>query len=99
MAWPIAATLGFIAGTILLYAYSVHWVFTSRTMRANALTEFAYFASAGVLGLGLTQVLLYVGIEIIRMPPEAVRLAAAGVTFVFNYSLRTFLLFRKLPSV
>ena len=93
--WPVAATLGFVAGTLLLYLYSIRYVFSTRAMRDNLPAEFAHFAAAGVFGLGLTQILLYVGIEMLGSPPELVRIGAAGVTFLSNYTLRILLLFRK----
>lgn len=93
--WPVAATAGFLAGTALLYLYSIRYVFGFRAMRENAAAEFAHFAAAGLLGLGLTQALLYVGIEMLGAAPELVRVGAAGVTFLFNYTVRTLVLFRK----
>ena len=44
-------------------------------------------------GLGLTQAVLWLGVSVLQLVPEAVKLAAAGLTFAFNYVVRKSLLF------
>ena len=47
----------------------------------------------GVAGLGVTQLVLWLGVTELGLMPEAVKLAAAGLTFAFNYVARKSLLF------
>lgn len=89
----VSASLGFIAGGIVAYLLSVWWVFRKRTYGETPSLEFAAFAAIGVIGLGITQLVLWLGVTWIGLPPELVKLAAAGVTFAFNYLLRKTLLF------
>lgn len=94
-AWAWAATLGFCAGVVTAYRLSVLWVFPSRRLAHAPRSEFAVFAGIGVAGLGITQGVLWVGIERLHAQPELVKLAAAGATFMFNYAIRKILLFRR----
>lgn len=87
MPWFWAATLGFVAGALTVYLVSIWWVFSRRRMKGRPYHEFALFVFIGVAGLGVTQIVLWIGIERIGALPELVKLAAAGVTFVFNYGL------------
>jgi len=93
ISWFWAATLGFVAGALTAYLLSIWWVFSKRRMKGRPYHEFALFVIIGVAGLGVTQIVLWIGIERIGALPELVKLAAAGVTFVFNYGLRKVVLF------
>ena len=55
--------------------------------------EFLAFVGIGIAGLGITQLLLWLGVVKLHLLPELVKLAAAVVTFVFNYLVRKTLLF------
>ncbi|WP_312914263.1 GtrA family protein [Stenotrophomonas sp.] len=91
MGW--AATLGFASGAVVAYALSTRWVFKARSLAAAPLIEFAVFAIIGIVGLGVTQFVLWLGVVKLGLLPELVKLAAAGATFVFNYLARRSLLF------
>lgn len=94
LGWPLAATLGFVLGVAVAYGLSIRWVFRQRRMADRQGHEFALFLLVGVCGLGLTQLVLWIGIGNLHLQPELVRMGAAGVTFAFNYAVRTLLLFR-----
>jgi putative flippase GtrA len=53
-----SAARAFVLGLVTNYTISVLWVFDKRTVK-SPLVEFAIFALLGVLGLGLTEVVLY----------------------------------------
>lgn len=93
MPLAVAATAGFLAGAAVIYLVSVYWVFETRSLDSLPQLEAATFIGIGVVGLGLTQVVLWVGVTRLQLVPEAVKLVAAGVTFIFNYLLRKSLLF------
>lgn len=97
----LAATLGFAAGASVAYLLSIRWVFRTRTFKQSPWLEFATFAGIGVAGLGVTQLVLWLGVTELHLLPEAVKLAAAVITFFFNYGVRKGLLFatlRRTPS-
>ena len=91
LAW--SASIGFLAGAMVAYALSIRWVFRSRAFRDLPALEFATFIGIGIAGLGVTQVMLWLGVVKLDLLPEAVKLAAAVVTFAFNYLVRKTLLF------
>lgn len=91
LAW--SATLGFVVGATAAYLLSIRWVFKARAFATAPALEFATFVGIGVAGLGITQVVLWVGVTEMGLLAEAVKLAAAVVTFAFNYIARKTLLF------
>lgn len=92
--WAIAATLGFIVGALTAYILSIRLVFSSRALGHVPHVEFLTFTAIGVAGLGVTQLVLWIGIELLHTNPELSKLAAAGFTFLFNFVLRKSILFR-----
>ena len=92
-----AATAGFVVGVAVTYALCILWVFPKRTYARTPTLEFATFAAIGVAGLGVTQLVLWLGVTRFGGLPELVKLGAAGATFVFNYVVRKTLLFTGTP--
>jgi len=90
-----SATLGFVAGAVLAYVSSITWVFKERMLERQPALEFVLFLGVGVLGLGITQAVLWLGVVWLHLWPEAIKLVAAVVTFICNYVLRRSLLFVK----
>lgn len=88
-----AATLGFAAGAVVAYLLSIHWVFRARTLRRVPVLEFLTFVGIGVVGLGITQLVLWIGVSKLGQTAELVKLMAAAATFTFNFFARKTLLF------
>ncbi len=93
LGYPFAALIGFSAGAMVAYVASVKWVFEARSVR-HASIEFALFIAVGVVGLLLTEALLWLEIERLGMPAFWSKLGAACVVFVFNFAVRKSMLFR-----
>lgn len=91
LAWSV--TLGFTVGAVVAYLLSIRWVFRERAFRNAPAFEFLSFVAIGIAGLGVTQFVLWIGVTELGLLAEAVKLAAAGVTFAFNYVVRKSLLF------
>ena len=91
LAW--SATLGFVAGAVVAYLLSIRWVFRQRAFAHAPAMEFLAFVGIGLVGLGITQLVLWIGATQLGLLAEAVKLAAAGITFAFNYMVRKALLF------
>ena len=91
LAW--SASVGFAMGAVVAYVLSIRWVFRDRSFRNAPGIEFFTFVAIGIAGLGVTQLVLWLGVGLLHLLPEAVKLAAAGVTFAFNYIVRKSLLF------
>jgi putative flippase GtrA len=90
----VAAPLGFAAGLATVYALSIRWVFRERRMK-NVHAEFLLFAGLGLAGMALNQLIVYTGVALLLLPPEAAKLASAGAVFCFNFVSRKLLLFTR----
>jgi putative flippase GtrA len=91
---PWATTVGFLSGMGVSYAISVRYAFHVRTVR-NSGVEFASFVLIGLIGLALTQALLWAFVGRLGLPVLAAKAMTACFVFSFNYSLRKWLLFTR----
>ncbi len=94
--YPLAAILGFLGGLAVAYLISVRWAFRTRRL-GDARIEFVVFAVIGVLGLLLTESLLWLQIDVLAFGPLPAKLAASCGVFFFNFGVRKFVLFKALP--
>jgi putative flippase GtrA len=92
--YPVAALLGFTAGLWIAYSLSVRLVFRARAV-ADARLEFMLFALIGILGLLLTEALLWLFISRLGVPPLLAKLCTAGAVFITNFALRKGILFTE----
>jgi putative flippase GtrA len=90
----LAAAIGFMAGLFVAYALSVRFAFSQRRV-ADARAEFILFASVGLLGLALTQILLHAFVDGTGMAVAAAKIVTAGFVFLFNFGARKVLLFTQ----
>lgn len=88
-----SASVGFLVGALVAYLLSIRWVFRQRAFADAPAVEFLAFVGIGIAGLGITQLLLWVGVVKLHLLPELVKLGAAVTTFAFNYLVRKTLLF------
>jgi len=79
-------------GLVINYALSVAYVFKERRLTSRR-AEFVGFVAIGLMGLVVNEgcIALFVGVAGLR--PVLGKLAAAGVSFVFNFVSRRLLLF------
>ena len=92
--WPAAACLGFLTGVCVAYGLSIRYVFQVRKLRHSPRVELLIFMGLGVLGLGVTQLVLYFCIECLSWPAELSKGVAAIATFLTNFISRKVLLFK-----
>ena len=92
VSYATAAACGFACGLWLAYVLSLRFVFKTRRLR-SARIEFLVFAVVGVFGLGLTEALLWLMIELAGMGPLQAKLLTAGFVFASNFTLRKLILF------
>ncbi|HUV03474.1 MAG TPA: GtrA family protein [Armatimonadota bacterium] len=93
----ISAAFAFIVGLAVNYAMSIRWVFASRRL-GSATAEFTVFAIIGVAGLGLTELIMGVGMHVIHLHYMVAKVAAVVIVFIWNFGARRTLLFRKKES-
>jgi putative flippase GtrA len=92
--YAMAACVGFVAGVALAYMLSVRWAFQARGL-TDARAEFLVFALIGLAGLALTEALLWLQIDRLRVDRVLAKVLAAGAVFLFNFGLRKALLFTR----
>ncbi len=79
--------LSFSVSVIYNYTASVKWVFhvNEQKSKKKMFVEFMFFS---ILGLLLTELLLWVGIDILRQNKMLVKLVATAIVMVFNFITR-----------
>jgi putative flippase GtrA len=92
----ISAIIGFIGGLIFNYYFSLVFVFDSarKNKKGRSLNSFIVFAAIGIAGLLLTEIGMFVGIQIFAMQYLLVKLLIAMVVLIWNYEARKILIFR-----
>ncbi len=94
LAYPVAACAGFATGLTTAYFLSVRFAFKERSVR-SARVEFIVFAAVGIVGLLLTELLLWLQIGVIGMSALVAKVGASGGVFMFNFLVRRALLFSR----
>lgn len=88
-----ASAVGFVCGMAVAYGLSVSMVFRHRPV-SDRRREFAGFLGVGLAGLVLTQGLMALWVEGLRLEPGLAKAPTAGLVFAFNFTVRRALLFR-----
>ena len=88
-----SAAVAFLFGLTANYCLSRLWVFDRRTMD-NVALEFFVFTVIGVVGLGLTEGLLWFLSEKMHLYYLVAKAISAGVVLVWNFGARKLILFR-----
>ncbi len=93
-AWDtlVAASVSFLAGTLVAYALSVALVFNERRLR-NRSMEFAGFAALGAAGRAVNAFVMFVAMKYLGLFYLGAKCLAAGCTVVCNFVSRRQLLF------
>jgi putative flippase GtrA len=80
------------AGLVVNYALSVTLVFKQRRLKSRR-AEFVGFVLIGVAGLAVNEAFVALFVGIVHLGPLLGKVAAAGLSFVFNFVSRRVLLF------
>lgn len=85
--------IAFAAGLATTYLMSINWVFSNRTMGQKA--ELLIFIVIGLIGLGLTELLVWVFAIQLDWHYLLAKITAATTVFIWNFSAKKLLLFRN----
>ena len=88
-----SAAIGFLAGLVINYRLSVMWVFSHRNL-ANRQAEFLLFAAVGIMGLAVTEAILFLGTEVSGLDYRLSKIVAVVAVLFWNFGMRKLLLFR-----
>ncbi|MDE7234871.1 MAG: GtrA family protein [Ruminiclostridium sp.] len=93
----LCTALGFLVGLGVNYILSIFFVFRKNENRNNGrdLRSILIFALIGVIGLGLTELGMYVGTVLLHGYYLFVRILVAGLVLIWNYTGRKIFVFEK----
>ena len=88
----VAAAIGYSIGICVNYLLCVRWVFPCRQFQDRR-TEFFLFFLIGLIGLVLTEFLLWIGTEVFGIDFRISKIAALFICTVWNFLLRKVVIF------
>lgn len=89
----LAAAAAFIIGLAVNFFLSKIFVFKEK--QKNAALEFAAYALIGVIGLGITEILMYLFTEKLDLYYMFSKIIVAAIVLVYNFAARKFILYRR----
>ena len=91
----IATVLGFVVGLAVNYVLSLWFVFTSEKDRGKgrSVGAFLVFGLIGLMGLGWTELGMWLGIECLHWNYMIVKVFVTGAVLLWNYLGRKILIF------
>lgn len=93
----LSGGIAFGLGLATNYLLSISWVFNVHRLE-NRFAEFGVFAVIGLVGLLLTEVLLWFFTEKLSLHYLISKLASVFFVYLWNFSARRYLLFHKAPE-
>ena len=94
----VANAISFSCGAVVAWTGSVLWVFRHRRI-SRPRNEFLIFFVIGIGGLAVNEVILGLFTTYLGVPYQLSKIFAAGSSFVFNFAVRKWLLFRATIDV
>lgn len=93
----ISTAAGFIAGLIINYILSLIFVFRAKDNRnsGKSVGDFLIFTLVGVIGLGITEGLMHLGVNVLGFHYMITKIVTAGIVLVWNYLGRKILIFGR----
>lgn len=92
----ICTASGFVAGLITNYILSLVFVFKKSENKGNAksVSGFIVFTVVGIVGLGLTELGMYVGVFLLNWHYLFTKILVAAIVLLWNYVGRKLLVFK-----
>lgn len=90
----LSATISYIIATVFNYYASMRWVFTHRE-GVSRFREFAIFVVGSLIGLGINDLCMWAGVELIGVHYIVCKLFATVVVAIWNFVTRKLLLDTK----
>jgi len=90
----IAAAIGLLFGFTITYVLSIKWVFRNRSV-SDQRSEVSIFFVIGMVGFVLSELIMWIGVDILLFTVPMTKLIATGIVFVWNFLIRKILLFRS----
>lgn len=93
----ISTAVGFIVGLVVNYILSLIFVFRAQDNKnsGRSVGDFLIFALVGIIGLGITEGFMHLGVNVIGVNYMIIKIVAAGIVLVWNYLGRKILIFNR----
>lgn len=93
----VGAFCGYTAGLIITYLLSIKWIFSDRKLSHKQGAEFIIFTIIGLVGLLLTQGLMYIFTEYLFGTDHYLysKLLTTAIVSLFNFVMKKLLLFSQ----
>ncbi len=95
MHYMVATIFGFMVGLTVNYLLSIWFVFNGENKKTSKGAEFAVFAIISTGGLGLTELLMWLGVDKLKMPVLVAKIIAAAIVLIWNYGMKKVILYRE----
>ena len=89
----ISAAIAFTVSVIINYILSVKWVFDVDKNKSKE-KNFITFIVFSIIGLGLTELIMWFGVDILKISYLIVKIIATAIVMVFNFITRKMFLER-----
>ncbi len=92
----ISTAAGFIVGVVVNYILSLVYVFRAEDNKnsGKSVSAFLVFVLVGIVGLGITEGLMHLGVNVLHFHYMFTKIVAAGIVLVWNYLGRKILIFK-----
>lgn len=92
MHYLASAAAAFVAGLLVNYVLSKLWVFNKSSYK-NKMAEFLVFALIGVIGLGLTELLMWLFTDGANMYYIVSKMLTTAIVYFWNFFARKIIIF------
>ena len=91
----VSAIISFVAGLVTNYLLSKLLVFNASEARVNKALEFLGYALIGVVGLGITELIMYLFTDRMTLHYMLSKMIATVIVLIWNYLARKLFLYKK----
>ena len=83
----LSAAIAFTVSVIFNYILSIKWVFQVNKEK-DSRKNFIIFIIFSIIGLGLTELIMWFGTDVIKINYLIVKIIATGIVMIFNFITR-----------
>ena len=91
----ISSAIAFSVAVVFNYILSTVWVFDTSGNRADKRMQFVGFALLSLIGLGLTELLMWLGTDVLGIYYMVTKIGATAIVMVYNFVTRKVLLEKR----
>lgn len=93
----VSTAAGFVVGLAVNYILSLTFVFRAEDNKSSgkSVAAFTIFAIVGLIGLGITEVLMHLGVNVLHFNYMIIKVVTAAIVLVWNYLGRKIFIFNR----